>query len=552
MAENPSSAVTIVPPESGPQVVVAGTYEAVVRKTLIDLGANDPDGLLRASGDFWLRCQAAGVDAKVTAATIYGAERHRHEVARTVLQEAAAEAPTREEWEVIVRRTGSMDDITTAAGRKADEVIGNHITFGDFYDDEKAAAFAKRMTKAGFIATYGPRRLEAAAENTASEKAALRWVEVWFHFPADAAKFAKALEKKHSTVVALAMNRIVRTNASRGDIEKVLTRHQWEGEYTLYPERREAAEGAPSAMPSASEVAPVIHEDAEEDGVVSVSRLSATEKNKILAVLGPNSGIASVLKYGPIYQHAVVISMMPKGVATLDWKTNGREAEINVFVAPKYRRKGVGSVLVAKAKKYAATKGLTVVAPGGSNESSARAVKFYERNGVSIISREIREPGAEPGSIPWRKVERDPKAHEADMKLAERYGAIRTPEKVYEVVGEALSKEDSETFLVLPLNVRGELKSAPYEVARGQRSRVVVDPSDVLRAALHAGAEGYIVVHNHPSGRCKPSKADLDLTETLKAATKPYGKSLCLVDHVVVGHAEVYSIMAKKLYKVKP
>src|ERR1700758_5315883 len=90
MAENPSATATVIHPESGPQVIGAGSYEAVVRKTLIDLGANDPDGLLRASGDFWQRCQAAGVDPKTTAATIYGSERHHHEVARTVLREGGA------------------------------------------------------------------------------------------------------------------------------------------------------------------------------------------------------------------------------------------------------------------------------------------------------------------------------------------------------------------------------------------------------------------------------------------------------------------------------
>lgn len=167
---------------------------------------------------------------------------------------------------------------------------------------------------------------------------------------------------------------------------------------------------------------------------------------------------------------------------------------------------------------------------------------------------EAAEPVAvihESGRIPWRKVARDPAQHEADMKLAEKHGPVRTPKQVYELVGAELAKEDSEIFLVIPLNVRGELKSAPYEVARGQRSRVSVDAADVLRAALDSGAEGFICCHSHPTGKARPSKADIDLTKNLKAATKPYGKSLCMLDHVVIGHGEYFSIFEDKLYKVR-
>jgi len=72
-------------------------------------------------------------------------------------------SPTREEWEVIVRRTGSMDSIISAAGRKPTAVEGNNVIFGGFYDDEAAVRFARKMTNAGFIASTGPHRI--AAEN---------------------------------------------------------------------------------------------------------------------------------------------------------------------------------------------------------------------------------------------------------------------------------------------------------------------------------------------------------------------------------------------------
>jgi hypothetical protein len=421
------------------------SYEGIVRRTLVDLGSPDPDGDLTRSGDYWKNCRDAGVDPVTTAAVIYGSIRHKHSGGPTSLKEkvtegatesgAAAPTPLGHEWEVIVRRTGSMEKIKHAAkvyGRPmntdTDAVVGNHVIFGGFYDDEKAWVFARHMTDAGFVASYGPRRDVEAAEggvSRAEDKGALRWTEIWWQFAPDATKFADALEKINSTIVASATNRIVRTNATAADISKTIKKHRWSGNHILNQSSMVvgASEGDSSAM-GAAEMAPVISEASE--------------------------------------------------------------------VAP-------------------------------------------------VIHE---------GSIPWVKVERNPKVHESVMALAEKHGPIRTPLKVYELVGADLAKDDQEVFLVIPLNLRGELKGPPYEVARGQRSRVTVDPADVLRAALDAGAEGYICCHSHPTGKCKPSKADIDLTNTLKAATKPYGTSLCLVDHVVIGHGECFSIFENKMYKV--
>lgn len=53
----------------------------------------------------------------------------------------------------------------------------------------------------------------------------------------------------------------------------------------------------------------------------------------------------------------------------------------------------------------------------------------------------------------------------------------------------------------------------------------------------------YIMVHNHPSGDPKPSKADIDMTRAVKDALDAVG--ITLHDHVVVGrkgHASFKSL----------
>lgn len=70
-------------------------------------------------------------------------------------------------------------------------------------------------------------------------------------------------------------------------------------------------------------------------------------------------------------------------------------------------------------------------------------------------------------------------------------------------------------------------------------SRTVVYPRKVMSSALKKGAAHIVIAHNHPSGDVTPSQADFQLTQTLKYVGEII--SLRLLDHLIVGHDEVYS-----------
>ena len=63
----------------------------------------------------------------------------------------------------------------------------------------------------------------------------------------------------------------------------------------------------------------------------------------------------------------------------------------------------------------------------------------------------------------------------------------------------------------------------------GTLTQTSVYPREVVRMALTLGAAAVILTHNHPSGKAEPSRADENLTQTLKAA-------LALVDVRVLDH----------------
>jgi hypothetical protein len=152
--------------------------------------------------------------------------------------------------------------------------------------------------------------------------------------------------------------------------------------------------------------------------------------------------------------------------------------------------------------------------------------------------------------IPWVKVTRDPAKHAEHMELSAKHGPIKTAKDVYTLVGHDLMKDRNEVFLLIPLNVRSELCCPPYEIARGQTSRVHVEAVDVVRAALDSSCESFFIVHQHPTGKCTPSRADRQLTRDIQSATKIYGKSLRMVDHVVIGNKQCFSILSNRCYKM--
>lgn len=70
-------------------------------------------------------------------------------------------------------------------------------------------------------------------------------------------------------------------------------------------------------------------------------------------------------------------------------------------------------------------------------------------------------------------------------------------------------------------------------LAVGTENRAAIRLPDIFRPAMLSNAEGIILMHNHPSGRTKPSSIDL---QTLKAAYwAAYLLGFTLLDFIIVG-----------------
>ena len=137
-------------------------YEQKVEKQLVDLGFSPGVASVAMQNHGALIRDAFndGDPAWVVADRINKFEREESHI-------PLRESPTRDEWEVTVRRHGTIEKLYQAAGRKPDEIVGQNVVFGEFYDDEKAQAFAHKMMRAGYFSMFGPRPKSQAASGAA-------------------------------------------------------------------------------------------------------------------------------------------------------------------------------------------------------------------------------------------------------------------------------------------------------------------------------------------------------------------------------------------------
>lgn len=110
---------------------------------------------------------------------------------------------------------------------------------------------------------------------------------------------------------------------------------------------------------------------------------------------------------------------------------------------------------------------------------------------------------------------------------------MRTPERVFAVLGARLVGARKEEFYCLALDTRGRLLGGMNPVVTGGSNIVSLRPAEVFREAIILDAPSVILVHNHPSGDPKPSPQDISTTRAFIAAGKIL--DLEVEDHVVIG-----------------
>lgn len=110
-------------------------------------------------------------------------------------------------------------------------------------------------------------------------------------------------------------------------------------------------------------------------------------------------------------------------------------------------------------------------------------------------------------------------------------GPITQPVASVPILRSVLAEEAVEVCGLLCLSTTRRLL-AYHCVSRGALDHTIVRPHEVFKVALLCNASGIIIGHNHPSGDCLPSSADVLITKRLVAAGELMGISV--LDHIIV------------------
>ena len=108
----------------------------------------------------------------------------------------------------------------------------------------------------------------------------------------------------------------------------------------------------------------------------------------------------------------------------------------------------------------------------------------------------------------------------------------------------AMAFADKEQFRVLFLDKRNQVIADELQQT-GTVDHTPVYPREVVKRALELSATALILVHNHPSGDSTPSRADIQMTQSIVEIAKPLGISVH--DHIIVGKEGHASFKGLKL-----
>ncbi|MDH3946271.1 MAG: DNA repair protein RadC [Chromatiales bacterium] len=123
----------------------------------------------------------------------------------------------------------------------------------------------------------------------------------------------------------------------------------------------------------------------------------------------------------------------------------------------------------------------------------------------------------------------------AGRHLAENLGrgdCLTKPSQTRSYLRACLRDYDYEVFACLMLDNRNRV-IAFRELFRGTIDGAAVYPREVVKQALADNAAAVILAHNHPSGVCEASQADIRITERLQKALALV--DIRVLDHVIVG-----------------
>jgi len=119
---------------------------------------------------------------------------------------------------------------------------------------------------------------------------------------------------------------------------------------------------------------------------------------------------------------------------------------------------------------------------------------------------------------------------------------ITSPQTAAAFFGPKLRDLMHEVFIIGFLN-NAKVLMGYQKISSGGSKSTIVDPAEVIRQAIINRANSFIILHNHPSGSEKISKADIKLTKRVAKSGTTVG--IKLDDHIIIAGDSYVSLRQK-------
>ena len=121
-----------------------------------------------------------------------------------------------------------------------------------------------------------------------------------------------------------------------------------------------------------------------------------------------------------------------------------------------------------------------------------------------------------------------------------RYGEKRKNEgdtfvnsqEIYNHFRMRLRHQVQESFICIYLDNKHRIISEKL-ISQGTLNQSIVHPRECFAPAIQQRSAAAILIHNHPSGECKPSQQDIEITKRLCDVGKLVG--IRILDHIIIG-----------------
>jgi len=120
---------------------------------------------------------------------------------------------------------------------------------------------------------------------------------------------------------------------------------------------------------------------------------------------------------------------------------------------------------------------------------------------------------------------------------------VKKPEDVVTMTAKFQTKK-KEYFVGIYLDARNQFQDMKT-ISVGTVNMSVVHPREVFLPAILNVSSGVVLAHNHPSGDCEPSDADIILTERLVKAGSLLG--IEVIDHIIVSKESWFSMKSHNI-----